>query len=430
MSKKFKGNPLAVIFLTIFVDMLGFGILIPVIPLLLADPQSPYYLLPDYYSIESGYILLGYLLAMFPLMQFIATPILGQLSDRFGRKNILAFSLAGTALSYVLFAYGIITRNIPLLFIARGFDGFTGGNVSVAQAAIADVTKPENRTKAFGMVGAAFGLGFILGPYIGGKLSDPSIVSWFDASTPFWFAAILSFINVLSVLFIFPETKTNLKKVISINWGKSFSNIAHAYTLKELRVIFLTIFIYNSGFTFFTSFFSVFLINNFHFTQSDIGDFFAYIGLWVAITQGVVTSFVSKHIKEFQVLRFSMIGTGVFLLCYFLPNVWWQLLIVTPFFAICNGLSFANSTSLVSKSANKQIQGEVLGINASILALAQVLPPILSGYIASKLSPDDPIFVSSIVIVLAGVIFLVLYKPKKLTPKEIKELTEGVLYKA
>src|SRR3989344_3479623 len=176
---KIRNKPLPVIFFTVFVDLIGFGILIPVVPLLLADPESSYFLLPKGFTVNQGYIMLGFLTAMFPLMQFLAAPILGQLSDKFGRKRILAISLFGTCLSYLIFAYAILTRNIPLLFAARAFDGITGGNIAVAQAAIADVTTPANRAKNFGLIGAAFGLGFILGPYIGGKLSDPTVVSWF-----------------------------------------------------------------------------------------------------------------------------------------------------------------------------------------------------------------------------------------------------------
>lgn len=415
MRKRFAANPLPVVLFTIFVDLVGFGILIPVIPHLLTNPRSEYYLLAGGgMTVKQGFITLGYLTAIFPFMQFLATPILGQLSDKFGRKKILAIALLGTCISYLVFALGIILKNIPLLFIARGFDGITGGNISVAQAAIADVTKPENRAKAFGMIGAAFGLGFILGPYIGGKLSDPNVVSWFSATTPFYFAAILSFLNVIFVLTLFPETLLNLQHHIGIDFGKSLKNIVKAFSIPNLKPLFVSVFLFQAGFSFFVTFFAVFLINKFGFNQGNIGDFFAYIGIWIALSQAVVTRIASKYFSEAEILRFSIIIAGEIVALYLLPNHAWQLLLITPFFAMANGLSQANFTALVSRSAGAEIQGEVLGINSSVMALAQTIPPVISGYIAASISPQAPVIVASVVIVFAGLTFMLFYHLKKI----------------
>ena len=413
VKKKFQ-NPVAVVFFTIFLDLIGVGLLIPIIPQIVANPASNFYLLPNGFSISDGYILLGFLTAIYPIMQFIATPILGQLSDRYGRKPLLTISLFGTAISYVLFAIGIITRNIPLLFISRAFDGITGGNIAVAQAALADITTPENRTKTFGLIGAAFGLGFVLGPYIGGKLSDPTILSWFDATTPFWFAAILSLLNVISVLFIFPETNKHMDKLKQIDWGKSLSNITRAFfSLKGVRTIFATNFLFFSGFTFFTTFASVFFISKFHWNQGNVGDYFAYVGIWMAIAQAVVTRQIAKYLNESQILKFSLFGTAIGIAMIFLASEAWMLFFITPIFAIFVGLTFANTTGLVSRSVEARIQGEILGINASVQALAQSIPPILSGYIAASLAPESPLIVGSIVIALGGLFFFLMFKPPK-----------------
>src|SRR5260221_1772581 len=389
-------HPLVPIFFTVFVDLIGFGIIIPIIPLVLANPQSSFFMLPANLTLSDGYVLLGYMTAIFPFAQFFATPILGQFSDKFGRKPLLAFSLIGTLFSRILFGIGLLTRNLPLLFFSRALDGITGGNISVAQAAVADITTPQNRAKNFGLLGAAFGLGFILGPYIGGKLSDPTLVSWFDAATPFWFASILCFVNILFVLFLFPETLHKEKSAEVINWAKSIFNIFHAWTYKELRALFATNLLFFSGFTFFTTFFSVYLINRFHFNQGNIGDFFSYIGLWVALTQAILTRQLSKRFSETNILKFSLIAVGLSVFLYFFPTQWWQLLFIVPFFAIFNGLSSANLTALITRSAGPSVQGEVLGINASVQALAQTIPPILSGYIAAKLTPESPIFIAGI----------------------------------
>lgn len=416
MNKHFTKNPLPVIIFTVFIDLLGFGILIPVIPLLLASPASPYFLLPHGYSVSDGYILLGFLLGIFPFMQFLATPILGQLSDTFGRKKILAFSLSGTCIAYIIFGIGIVLRNIPLLFFARALDGITGGNISVAQAAIADVTPPERRVRNFGLIGAAFGLGFILGPYVGGRLSDPSVYSSFNAATPFWFAAILSFLNVLSIIFFFPETLKNAKVRVAIMWGKSIRNVWHAFNMKSLRVLFATAFLFQGGFSFYITFFSVFLIRKFGFNQGNIGDYFAYVGLWVAFTQGVITRLVPRWFREHQILKVTLIGTGAAMFLYFIPTHAWGLLFVVPIFAVLNGLSQANLSGLVSRSVDPSIQGEVLGINSSVQALAQSIPPILSGFIAATLTPQTPIVVSAFVIITSGIFFLTFYKQKLSQP--------------
>lgn len=405
----FKNKILIIIFFTVFLDLLGIGILIPVIPNLFANPISPEYMLPVDVTLKNGYILLGLLIAIYPLGQFFSTPILGQLSDKYGRKKILGISLFGTALGYLIFAIGIITKNIPLLFISRFFDGITGGNISVAQAMIGDVSKPENRAKNFGMLGAAFGLGFIIGPYIGGKLSDPNVLSWFNSSTPFYFAALLALINMLSVLFLVPETNKHLRAGI-ITWNKSISNIKKAMKMKGVSTIFLTNFLYFGGFTFFTTFFGVFLINKFNYTQGNIGDFFAYVGIWSVFTQAVLTRFFAKRFGERQVIRYSLIFGGVVILTYFLPEYSWQLFLIPPFFSACTGLSMANMNSLLSKSAPEDARGEIMGISSSVQALAQFIPAVLSGFIAASLLPTTPIIIASTFIIISGITFRLRYK--------------------
>ncbi len=282
-----KGNPLLAVFSTIFIDMLGVGILIPVFPLLVL-PHSPYRITPSGWSIADGFILLGWLSAAYPLAQFFAAPILGQLSDRYGRKIVLTVSIIGTSVSYMLFAIGVATKNIPLMFASRIVDGITGGNISVAQAVISDISNPKNRARNFGLVGAAFGLGFIFGPYVGGKLADPHVVSWFSASTAFWFTAILSAINALVVIKFLPETIKKKTTKFKIHILESFTNVIKAFTNSGLRNITPSTFLFNAGFTFFTTFFAIFLAVRFGFTQGNTGDYFAYFGVWTARSEGVV----------------------------------------------------------------------------------------------------------------------------------------------
>lgn len=405
-----KKRVLPVVFLTVFIDMLGFGVLIPVIPQLLGNPESPFYLLPASVPLSTAYFLLGLLLASFPFAQFLAAPILGQLSDRYGRKKVLAISLTGTCVSHVLFAIGLLLANLPLLFLARLLDGFTGGNVSVAQASIADVTEPKDRAKSFGLIGAAFGLGFILGPFIGGKLSDPSVVPWFSASTPFWFAAILSAANVASVLVRFPETVANPRHGLAIKWHQAFTHLKRAFSLRELRVLFASVFAYSSGFGFFITFLGVFLVARFGFSQGDIGNYFAFVGLCIVVSQGFIVRALSGKVAEAKILRFSMVGTGLTILASVLAQAPWVLYLAAIPMSIANGLTIANSTSLVSRSAGAEIQGEILGINSSLQALSQLFAPLVAGGIASVISPAAPLYLAAAVCVGAGLSFSVLFR--------------------
>lgn len=405
-----KSNPLLAVFMTIFIDLLGVGILIPVFPQLVT-PYSPDNILPYGWTIQQGFILLGWLSAVYPLAQFFAAPIMGQLADRYGRKLVLAISIAGTAFGYALFAVGILTKNIPLLFISRIIDGLTGGNISVAQAVIADISTPKNRARNFGFVGMAFGLGFILGPYIGGKLADPSVVSWFSAATPFWFAALLSVVNVMLVVMFLPETlKVKVKERLDLS--RPFHNIATAFSRPGLRSVMPTSFLFTAGFTFFTTFFGLVLLNKFGFTPSNTGDYFAYVGLWIAIVQGGITGLVAKKYKDYQVIRVSIFITAASLLAYaFIPAGEYKwLFLVPPFMALGNGLTMAFNNALISRITPRELQAEALGINASVMALAQSIPAILSGYLAS-INDNLPILIGSAIIALGGIAFWVFFKP-------------------
>jgi DHA1 family tetracycline resistance protein-like MFS transporter len=405
MQKKFS---LLTIFLIVFIDMLGVGIIIPVIAPLFFSPTG---ILPLGTSYETRAMLMGFLTASYPFAQFFGAPILGAMSDRFGRKPVLMASLSGTLVGYILFGFAVLTANIPLLFLSRMLDGFTGGNISVAMSTIADMTDKEHRAKNFGIVGMAFGLGFILGPYIGGKFADPNIVSWFNAATPFFFAAGLTGVNILMVIIRFSET---LKKKIMtrISFTTGFRNIIKGFSMPNLRVMFTIVLLMTFGFTFFTQFFQVYLIEKFGYTSSQIGDVFAYIGLWIAFTQGFINRFISTRIPSHRVLRFTIIGLALTFPALLFPETTPVLLCVLPFVAIFQGLTQPNQNALISASAGAESQGEVMGINSSLQAFGQMIPPILAGFLIT-VDIRLPILVAGAFTFIAWLLYIIYFNEKR-----------------
>ena len=407
-----RKNPLLPIVAIVFIDLVGLGIVIPIFaPLLLDMHQTG--ILPPSYGTEVRNIILGFLLACYPLAQFFGAPILGGLSDRMGRKPIFLASLGGMFLGYLMTAVGIITASLPIMFLGRIVSGFTGGSLSVAYSSIADISDENNKARNFGLVGMMFGLGFIIGPFLGGVLSDPSISNSFNYATPFLFSAILTIANILLVHFRFEETlKTRVNKKISLLTG--FQNIHKAFHMENLRVIFIVIFLLAFGFSFFTQFFQVFLIDKFSFTQSNIGNLFAYMGLCIAITQGFIVRPLSFKFSPVKILRFSTLLLGLTFPFLLLPDKAIYLYLVIPFISIWNGLSMPNYNAIVSNLADEKSQGEILGINQSIQSLAQALPPILAGF-AATISVNLPILIAGAMSILAWLTFVLFFEERKRT---------------
>ncbi|MEW6723089.1 MAG: MFS transporter [Candidatus Micrarchaeota archaeon] len=394
---------------TVFIDLLGFGIAIPVLAPLFLDPNCP--VMPPGADLASRTLTLGLLLAAYPLAQFFGAPIVGGLSDHHGRKKMLMLCLSATMAGYLVFAYGIMSGSLPLLFIGRLVDGFTGGSISVALSAIADISDPKEKSRNFGMVGMAFGLGFIIGPFLGGKLADPSVVGWFSYSTPFLFAAFLALANVLLVAFRFQETLVVRSKT-SVDLLMGFRNIRRAASIPGLRTLFAFVFVLTLGFNFFTQFFPVFLIEKFSFTQSAVGDTFAYVGFWVALTQGLLNRKISAILPPEKILRYSVIATSAALALLLVPGEPVALLAVLTLIPISNGLTFPNYTALISNLGGKESQGEILGITQSIQALGMSIPPVIAGYLASA-DAGMPVLAASVITFIAWAIFSVFFRRGK-----------------
>jgi DHA1 family tetracycline resistance protein-like MFS transporter len=347
------------------------------------------------------YVIAGAITAVFGLMQFIAAPILGELSDIYGRKRLLTMGVALLAISNLCFGFGITIASLSVLFISRIIAGLAGANFSIAQATIADVTAPKDRAKNFGLIGAAFGIGFILGPLSGGYIAS----TFHSASAPFWFAGMLGVINTLFISLFLPETrKVEPREISKFNIFKGISNIKTAAKDVEAGPIYLTSFLYMSGFSFFTSFSSILFTLQYGFSERDIGIYFALLGVCIAITQIFILRIVTKiyHEKQIMMVAYPIVA-GCFFIYPFIGNPLFLYFLI-PIYAIPQGLAFANISSLISKSVSADKQGAALGINGSLMALAQGVIPIIAGIGTGFLGLKLPFITAAVFIMSAWLV--------------------------
>lgn len=402
-----RGLPMLPIFLVVFLDMVGIGIAIPVIAAIFFEPDGAHM------GIAQGALgaVFGLLIASYPLAQFFGTPILGGLSDHYGRKKLLLLSIAGTAIGYLIFGSGVIYASLPLLFIGRIIDGFTGGNISIAMSAIADMSDEKSKVKNFGLIGMAFGLGFIIGPFLGGRLADSTLVPWFNQSTPFFAAALLAVVNIVFVLAFFSETLSVRTKSEISPW-MGFRNIGKALSMPSLRTMFIVVFLLTFGFALHAQFFQVYLIKKFAFTVAQVGDVFAFLGICVAIVQGTVVRQIARKVLPEQVLVFSVPLLAVAIFSVILPQDSGHIYLIVPFVALFQGLTMPNYNAIVSNLAGKEAQGEILGVNQSVQALGQALPPLIAG-VALLVDVRLPIVIASAVTLMAFLMFTMVFLKEK-----------------
>jgi MFS transporter, DHA1 family, tetracycline resistance protein len=360
-----KGSPLVVILLTVFIDLIGFGIVVPVLPFYVQDPRfggTPFSV--------------GLLFASYSIMQLIFSPILGGLSDRYGRRPVLFTSILGTSVAFLIMGSA---ESLWMLFLGRILDGITGGNISTAQAYIADITTPENRAKGMGLVGAAFGLGFIFGPVIGGVLSQWSI------SLPFYFAAALALFNAILLYFTLPETVTAehpaRRRHSSIKLLRHLSNT-------KLSVVLIIYFLFVVSFSIMTTTFAIYTMFRFGYSATENGYLFAFVGIVAVIVQG---GLIGRIVKRFGEIPLVMAGALLFALSllalsYIGPGSGGLIALL----AICGALSFGNSVatpslaSLASKSVGADEQGSVIGLSQSAASLSRVVGPLIGAYLINS----------------------------------------------
>lgn len=382
MEKK----PFLVIFMTVFMDLVGFGIIIPMNPYLArqfgADPLQ-----------------VGLLMTVFSGLQFLFSPLWGQLSDRLGRRPVILLSVLGASLAHLGFAFA---TSLTGLFLARGLAGLFGGNISAAMAAMADITPPKERAKGMGMVGAAFGLGFVLGPFLGGIFGavgehlgqQPP----FGASFPAVVASVICFINFLLAWKLFPETHPRLTGKGSVRDAVRTSRLLLVWNLIRQPTLGPVLWIYFlSSLAMAHMEASLFLLvqDRFAWTMTTASMGFAYVGIIIALTQGGIIRRTLPKWGEARSFLIGLVLMGVGFAGIALSHQVWLLGLAVTLLALGNGFSNPALTASVSLLSSEDHQGGSMGVNQSLSALGRILGPASGGFVYKELGMSYPFLIAS-----------------------------------
>lgn len=335
---------------------MGFGLIIPILPILSRDLGAPYWQI-------------GTIAIMFPLMQFLFASFWGGLSDRFGRRPIMLTSIFITVIAYIFFAHA---NTIFLLFLSRALSGFGAANLSVAQAYISDVTTPENRTKSFGIIGAAFGLGFIFGPPIGGYLKEN-----FGLIYVGYAAAGFSAINLIMAFFMLPESLKEFTASRKL-FPNPFADVIAGFKTEKIGSLLLINFVYIAAFSMMQVTAALLWEEEYGLTEAEVGYTFSYIGILAVIIQGFLIGWFNKQLGERKLLLAGnlLMFTGLLFLPFVPQNLFVPLeLILLAILSLGNSFLTPTINTLLSNNTARQDQGKILGTNQSVGSLARVLGP-------------------------------------------------------
>lgn len=397
-----KRSTLFTALLVAFIDFFGVGLIYPLFSSMLFDPSYP--LLPHDTSPEVRGIWLGVLISVMPLAEFFSAPIWGALSDSKGRKKPLQLSLAIVLFGYIVAVSGVALNSLIFLLSSRIIIGIASGNVSIVQAAIADLSSSTEKAKNFGLYGMALGIGFTLGPFLGGLLSA------FGYSVPFLVAALITAINLLFSFYFFEETH-HCPSVQKISPGMALTQLGKAFQSQGLRTILLVSFLHNFGWSYFFEFAPVYLITRFHFSSVQLGVFYGVAGGLYALSTGLlIRPFLNRLKPEI------LFCAGIFLTALtiftlpFLPTVIWLWPVI---FLMCFFVSFVAPTgiTLVSNNGNDQMQGEVMGNLSSVNAAAFMLSPLFSGSLVGAY-PTMPIWLGGMVMIAGALLMFSVFRYK------------------
>jgi len=357
-----RRSPLLVLFLTVFIDLLGFGIVIPFLPIYAQ-------------RLNVGAASVGLLLSAYSLMQFICAPILGRISDGVGRRPVIMLGLLGSSLSYVIYGYA---DSFATLLISRVVHGACAATISTAMAYVADTTSEDKRAHGMGMIGAAFGLGFVLGPAIGGLLGHSSL------RTPVFAAAALTFANLIFAAVALPESHRRTAQRVRLRWKLIFAPVlALPYQLARhhLSSLFWVAFLGTFAIAGFETTFALLARQNFGYYAYGVGGLLAFAGIVQAITQGYLIRKISPRTGELKLIRFGLIIFAIGMAPMAFAGSLTMLLVTLALLSLGYGFVSPSVASLISKRTGEHQQGEVLGLNQSSLALARICGPAAGGLV-------------------------------------------------
>src|SRR5215471_14693758 len=352
------------IFIVVFVDILGFSIILP--------------LLPFYASkIHAADASVGPLIASYSLCQFIAAPILGNLSDTHGRRPILLYSQFGSFLGFILLGLAMhLPHPIAWLFAGRMIDGLSGGNLTVAQAYISDITEPRDRAKVFGMIiGVSFGLGFTIGPGLGAIISSRY---GYDISA--YLAACFSAASIIATFFLLPETQHQRDETRPRGLAM-YTRVLDYLRITELRPLLAVFFFMSLPFTIYTTMFPLFAKNQLGFNVKQAGYFLALVGLLGVIWQGGLIGPLVNRFGEYKSLMIGLVASAIGLYYIVGVDVWWKLIFVAILFSFGHSISRPSLTSIIAQAAPPNRRGGVFGAMTSIESMTRIIGPVLGGWI-------------------------------------------------
>ncbi|MFA6534935.1 MAG: MFS transporter [Candidatus Babeliales bacterium] len=394
-----KYASLSSILLMFFIDYVGIGIVYPIFSSMIFNANSTI-LSPETSQATRG-LILGIIIALMPAAKFFSGPILGSLSDRIGRKRLILTSISFGALGYIIALAGVWSASLSLLALSRIMVGIAAGNEAVGSAAIADVSTPENKAKHFGLTYMVAGFGFAFGPFLGGKLSTMNFGIFTGYAVPFLFAALLSLINILLAIFLFKETR----KITQISQAKISFGIAHlgkAWRMAEFYLLFLSIFFYFFGWSFYWEFIQVNWIKCYKLDASMIGNFYSWGALFYAISAGLLVQPIVSRFKPERTLLYALIACASSLAIPLLFAPVWAYWIYIPIQQSFGSLIFPVTGTIISNKCSGDTQGEIMGIFNSVQSLALILSPCAG--VLLGLSIKMPLIVGAVTLLLAALI--------------------------